>query len=148
MQGRENMYAVSNWYRLPEWILNIVDRLKQVQIENRSAIEVIKRFNFSNVLIYADPPYLLNTRTAKQYKHEMTEQDHVELLETFMQHKGKVILSGYPSELYDKTLKGWYQMSIAGRAEYYGTDRKEVIWMNYEPPQQQLSLLGGGCSEG
>ncbi len=144
VQGRENMYAVSNWYRLPEWILQIVDRLKQVQIENHPALEVIKRFNYSNVLIYADPPYLLNTRTAKQYKHEMSEQDHVELLETLLQHKGKVILSGYPSELYDRTLKGWYQMSTAGRAEYYGTDRKEVIWLNFEPPQQQLTLIEGG----
>jgi DNA adenine methylase len=141
VQGRENMYAVYNWYRLPQWVMNIVDRLKQVQIEHRPAIEVIKRFNYPNVLIYADPPYLLNTRTAKQYKHEMTEQDHVELLETLLQHKGKIILSGYQSNLYDEILKGWCKESIEGRAEYYGEDRKEVIWMNFEPVSQ-MSLFG------
>lgn len=136
VQGRENMYAVYNWYRLPEWVMSIVDRLKQVQIENRPALEIIKRFNYPNVLIYADPPYVLNTRTAKQYKHEMSEQDHVELLGTLLQHKGKIILSGYQSELYDEILKGWHKDSIDGKAEYYGTDRKEVLWMNFKPMEQ------------
>lgn len=141
VQGRENMYAVYNWYRLPEWVMGIVDRLKQVQIENRPALEVIKRFNYPNVLIYADPPYLLSTRAAKQYKHEMSEQDHVELLEALIQHKEKIILSGYQSELYDELLKGWYKDDIKGNAEYYGADRKEVVWMNYKPAAEQLSLI-------
>ena len=142
VQGRENMYAVYNWYRLPEWIIGIVDRLKQVQIENRSAVEVIKRFRYSNVLIYADPPYLLSTRTAKQYKHEMSEQDHIELLEILLQHAGPVIVSGYQNKLYDDVLKGWRKNSIEGYAEYCGADRREVIWMNYEPPKDnQLSLF-------
>jgi DNA adenine methylase len=141
VQGRENMYAVYNWYRLPEWVIGIVDRLKQVQIENRPALEIIKRFNYTNVLIYADPPYLLSTRKAKQYKHEMGEQDHVDLLETLLQHKGKVILSGFQSDLYKDTLKGWYKTDIDGKAEYYGTDRKEVLWMNFKPAAEQLSLI-------
>lgn len=136
VQGRENMYAVYNWYRLPEWVMGIVDRLKQVQIENRPALEVIKRFNYPNVLIYANPPYLLGTRRAKQYKHEMTEYDHIELLETLLQHKGKIILSGYQSELYDEMLRGWHKDNIKGNAEYYGTDRKEIIWMNFQPAGQ------------
>ncbi|KAA8668355.1 DNA adenine methylase [Clostridium sp. HV4-5-A1G] len=141
VQGRENMYAVYNWYRLPEWVIGIVDRLKQVQIENRPALEVIERFNYPNVLIYADPPYLLDTRKAKQYKYEMTEQDHIELLEILLQHKGKIILSGYQSDLYDKMLKGWHKKSVKGQAEYYGADREEVIWTNFEPPIEQLSLV-------
>lgn len=142
VQGRENMYAVKNWYRLPGWILAITDRLKQIQIENRPALEVIKRHNFPNVLIYADPPYLLDTRTAKQYKHELTEQDHIELLETLLQHTGPVVLSGYQSDLYDDTLTGWHKETIKGRAEYQGQDRREVLWMNFKPAGQQ-TMFGG-----
>ena len=141
VQGREAMYAVKNWYRLPGWILAITDRLKQVQIENRPALEVIARHRYPNVLIYADPPYLLETRTAKQYKHEMTEQDHVDLLEMLQQHPGLVVLSGYQSELYDEMLKGWHKESIKGRAEYSGQDRLEVLWMNFEPVEKQVSLF-------
>lgn len=141
VQGRENMYAVYNWYRLPEWIIGITDRLKQVQIENRPAIEVIKRFRYPKVLIYADPPYLLGTRTAKQYKHEMTEQDHIELVETLIDHPGPAAISGYDSELYNGMLKGWHKESTRGIAEYFGEDRNEVIWMNYEPPVKQISMF-------
>lgn len=129
VQGRERAYALSNWYRLPKWILEATDRLKHAQIENRSALEVIKRHNYKDVCIYADPPYLLNTRTAKQYKHEMTEIDHIELLETLLQHSGPVLISGYQSNLYNDILKGWHSETIPALAEY-GKKREEVLWIN------------------
>lgn len=130
VQGREAAYAVKNWYRLPEWILEVTDRLKQVQIECRPAIEVITRHRYPNVFIYADPPYLLSTRTAKQYKYEMSDQDHIELLEILLKHPGPVIISGYENDLYNELLKAWHKKSCVGYAEYYGTDRKEVLWIN------------------
>lgn len=79
------------------------------------------------------PPYLLNTRGGKQYRHEMTEQDHVILLDTLKQHKGSVILSGYPSELYDQELAGW---SVIARKSYNqnADQRTEVLWCNFEVP--------------
>jgi len=141
VQGREAMYAVRNWYRLPDWILGVTDRLKQVQIENRPALEVIKRHKYHSVLIYADPPYLLNTKTTKQYKYELTEQDHIELLGALLQHPGPVILSGYQSELYNEMLRNWHKETTRGRAEYHGQSRKEVLWMNFEPAARQMSLL-------
>lgn len=144
VQGRENMYAVYNWYRLPEWIIGIADRLKQVQIENRPAIEVINRFWYPNVFIYLDPPYLLSTRTAKQYKHEMTDQNHIELLELILKFPGKVIISGYENDLYNNMLKDWYKENTTGYAEYNGADRNEVLWMNYKPAKQQLNLFEFG----
>ena len=138
VQAREKAYAVSNWNRLPSWINEITLRLKQVQIENRPAVELIKRFNYSNVLIYADPPYILSTRTGgKQYSNEMTDQEHIELLETLLQHPGPVILSGYQNEIYDSILKGWNKDSINSNAEYYqGKSRTEVMWMNFEIDKQ------------
>ena len=128
VQGREAAYAMRNWYRLPGWIMDTVERLKEVQIENRPAVEVIKRFNFENVLIYADPPYVLSTRTGKKYKHEMTDVDHVELLETLLHHKGPVMLSGYDNEMYASCLKGWDKYQIATTAEK-GLHRTETLWI-------------------
>ena len=66
VQGRDKAYCVHNWNRLPYWILDIVERLKEVQIENRPAIEVIKRHNYDKCFIYLDPPYILSTRAGKQ----------------------------------------------------------------------------------
>lgn len=64
--GRERSYCVGCWNRLPADLMEAAVRLKEVQIENRPALDLIKRFNHENVLIYADPPYLLETRGGKQ----------------------------------------------------------------------------------
>ncbi len=128
--AREAAYAVRYWNDLPEIITNVSHRLKMVQIEHRPAIEIIKSFNHNNVLIYADPPYVMSTRCRKQYTHEMTDQDHVELLETLLLHTGPVILSGYDSDLYNNYLSGWRKISTPARAEK-SRPRTEVLWMNY-----------------
>jgi len=137
VQGRERSYALSNWNRLPAWIMEAANRLKEVQIENRPAVEVMKAYRYPNVLIYADPPYVLSTRTGKQYKHEMNEKDHQDMLNTLKEHPGLVVLSGYDSELYRSELKGWHTETINSNAEYYnGKARTEVIWMNFESSKQ------------
>lgn len=131
--ARERSYCVSCWNRMPKDLLEAAQRLKQVQIENHPALDLIRRFNYENVLIYADPPYLLKTRGGKQYRHEMTEQDHVDLLDALKQHKGSVILSGYPSEMYDRELTGWSRIT---RKSYNqnAEQRTEVLWCNFETP--------------
>lgn len=135
VQGREAAYAVNNWNALPQWIMDAAQRLKQVQITNEPAQELIKRFNYPNVLIYADPPYLLKTRRGKQYRHEMTDNEHELLLLLLLQHKGPVVLSGYRSQLYDDYLTNWYSIDMPGRAEG-GAIRTETIWMNFKPCEQ------------
>lgn len=135
VQGREKMYALWNWYRLPEWIIEIAERLRCVQVENRPAIEVIQRFDFDNVFMYLDPPYLLSTRTGKQYKHEMSDADHEELLEIITNSKAKIMISGYESEMYNDYLKEWKKAKFKNCAEHSGT-RIETIWMNYSLDEQ------------
>jgi DNA adenine methylase len=118
---------------MPENIRAAAERLKEVQIENRPALELIRRFRHENVLIYADPPYLLETRSGKQYRHEMTDADHEALLAALKAHPGPVILSGYHSPMYDSELHGW---NIIERKAYNqnGNRRTEVLWCNYEIP--------------
>lgn len=135
VQGRESMYALWNWYRLPEWVMDIAERLRKVQIENRPAIEVIERFNYPNVFQYWDPPYLLGTRSGKQYKFEMSDSDHEELLKKALRSKAKIMISGYDSDLYNDYLKGWQKEYFKGLTEY-GSKRQEVVWMNYEQYRQ------------
>lgn len=128
--ARERSYCVDVWNSMPERLAEAALRLKNVQIENRPAIELIRHFNHDNVLIYADPPYLLNTRGGKQYRHEMTEKDHLELISALRDHKGYVILSGYPSEMYDRELTGWQK--ITKKSYNQKSDpRTEVLWCNF-----------------
>ena len=136
VQGREAAYAAKCWAKTPEVIIQAAERLRGVQIENRPAVELIRRFNYQNVLIYADPPYMLGTRQdRKQYRHEMTDDDHMELLEAIKAHRGPAIISGYDSDLYNRELKGWYK---DGRTSFTQTasKRREILWMNFEPAAQ------------
>lgn len=112
VQGRERAYALCNWYRLPGWIISAAERLRMVQIENRPALEVIKRFNYPNVFQYWDPPYVLHTRSGKQYKYEMSDAEHESLLESALESQAKIMISGYESELYEKYLKDWKKNEI------------------------------------
>lgn len=139
VQGREKAYAAKYWCKTPEVIYQAAERLRGVQIENIPAVELIERFNFPNVLIYADPPYLLGTRHGKQYRHEMSDKDHRDLLDTLKAHNGPVLLSSYESDLYRDALCGWHceeRYAVAQTA----TRRRELLWMNFVP-ETQMSLF-------
>lgn len=136
IQGRETAWAARYWCETPKIIFQAAERLRGVQIEKRPAAELITRFNYPNVLVYADPPYLLKTRHGKQYKHEMSDKDHRNLLDVLLAHRGPVLLSGYESDLYNDALRGWHRdeaMTIAQTS----TKRREVLWMNFEPLGQE-----------
>lgn len=128
--GREAAYAVRYWNRLPEALQYIGRRLKSVQIENRPALELIRAFDHENVLIYCDPPYVLSTRSRRQYRFEMTDDDHEALLQELCKSRAKVMLSGYENSLYDRYLNGWRKEQITARAQNTGL-RIETLWMNY-----------------
>lgn len=137
VQGREKMYALWNWYRLPEWIIEVAERFRKVQIENRSAFEVIERFDYPNVFAYLDPPYLLSTRTGKQYAHEMNNADHEELLKLINKSKAKIMISGYESDMYNEYLCKWKKAEFRSCAEH-GKPRIETVWMNYTTSQMDI----------
>ena len=128
--GREAMYALRYWNELPKRIRDIGIRLKGVQIENRPALELIKRFDHDNVLMYLDPPYMLETRNMKQYDHEMTDEDHEELLKTIVESKAKIMISGYECDLYNRYLSEWRREQIPART-HRGAGRTENLWMNF-----------------
>lgn len=142
VQGRERAYAAKHWSELPDVIVQASERLRGVQIEHRPAAEVIDRFNAPDVLIYCDPPYVLSSRSGgkRQYKHEMTDRDHEELLAVLKVHRGPVLISGYRSGLYDRELSEWYRATTT-RTDQLSRRRQEVLWMNFEPEQRQESLF-------
>lgn len=135
VQGRERAYAAQDWCSLPGKILQAAERLRGVQIENRPAVELIRRFNSPKVLIYADPPYMLSTRHGRQYRCEMRDKDHEELLDVILIHKGRVLVSGYDSPLYNDRLKEWHREEMISYTQVR-TKKKEILWMNFEPGGQ------------
>ena len=123
------------WNSLPKAILECVGRLKEAQIENIDAVELIRRYNDKDTLIYCDPPYLTSLRKRSIYKCEMSEEKHIELLQELKKSSSMVIISGYDSELYDRELVDWNTDEIATTAQM-GLPRTEKIWANFEFDRQ------------
>ena len=133
--------------RLPEIIYRATERLKHgkkgiVQIENRNVFELIPVYDRENVLMYLDPPYLLETRKNKKvYKHEFEYAEHEELLKLITCSKAKIIISGYENDLYSKYLSGW-RMEQRTTKDQAGNRKTECIWLNYQESQADLFVAG------
>lgn len=139
VNGRERAYAVKHWNDLPKLIQEMTLRLKQVQIECRPAIELIEKYSREDVCMYVDPPYVLSTRTRKQYSVEMEDKDHEELLDVLNNSDAKILLSGYDSDLYNERLSNWDRLEFSATTEK-GLPRTEVLWMNFQS-KEQLKLF-------
>ena len=118
------------WNYLPNCIIDACERLKNAQIENIDAITLIERYDNPNALIYCDPPYLLSLRKKNMYAHEMTDDQHVILLDALLKSRSKVVLSGYDNELYNQKLDGWRTAEKNNTAQM-GLHRTEKLWMNF-----------------
>ncbi|BBW33480.1 MULTISPECIES: DNA adenine methylase [Enterobacter cloacae complex] len=126
-----------------EALTNFMERegygqIPNLQLVNRDAVDVLERFFLyppaagNRVLLYVDPPYLHETRTSNaRYRCEYQVADHVRLLTCLksLPPEIQIILSGYPSQLYDDLLPGWRSKEF--QAMTRGGVRTEKIWMNY-----------------
>jgi DNA adenine methylase len=128
--------AVSRYVGGIEKLEFIAERLLSVQIENRSAIEVIQTYDSEDTFFYCDPPYIHSTRgDTKAYKFEMSNDEHAELAAVLNNIKGKVAISNYECALMDKLyrLSKW-EKHIASEKIIHSTKdvRTEALWVNYK----------------
>jgi DNA adenine methylase len=129
---------VSAWLSGVEGLFEVHQRLARVEVRCKPAVEFIRELDSEESFAYCDPPYVPDTRTAKStYQHEMTIGDHQELLNTLATIKGKFMLSGYPSEMYDDwaAVHGWniVDFDLPNNASSKSTKERKIerVWMNY-----------------
>ncbi len=98
---------------------------------NGCAYQFLAEYDYQgSELIYSDPPYLRRTRTSgRRYRFDYEEPDHIELLNLLKTLPCHVILSGYPSALYDDLLDGWRSLEL----QVMNQDgvRTEKLWFNF-----------------
>lgn len=121
----------------------IAERFRGVQILNRDAFAVIKLFlNKPGTLIYADPPYLPETRERKsRYVHEMTVGQHARLAVLLNCHSGPVVVSGYPSPRYERWYekRGWIRIQKRARTNNGKQSAVECLWLNQAAYERKKS---------
>lgn len=125
----------AEWSTWHDAIPAFQQRLTGVVIENDDALRVIDRMDEPRTLIYCDPPYLHGTRTTKPkprsngYQHEMSDGDHEVLADRLRACRAMVVVSGYPSALYDRCYEGWIRHDCKAMADM-GRERREAVWLN------------------
>jgi len=130
----QNMNCIDypkDWKKLPEKILAITERLKKAQIENCNCINLIKRCNDEDTLIYIDPPYLQSLCSKNTYNYELTDNQHIELLNVLKESKSKILISAYDNEIYNRELKGW-GTDVKSNTNRNGANRIEKLYYNYK----------------
>lgn len=137
--NRSGTTPARDWKNYPHALSEIIERLQGVVIENRDAVEVMQAHDGPETVHYVDPPYVIETRDAGQdYRHEMTDADHVALASALRELRGAVILSGYESPMYRDLYAGWRRVSRAALAD--GARRRvEVLWIS--PATQSAGLF-------
>jgi DNA adenine methylase len=127
-----------------ERLLPAVDRIRDVSLECLPALTIIGKYGAAaDVLLYVDPPYLGSTRndSNSRYGVEMrTEDEHRELAAALADCRAAVVLSGYPSPLYDQLYAGWHRYELAtmtGNAAA-AKGRIEVLWSNRQLGDRDL----------
>ena len=89
----------------------------------------------SDAVIYCDPPYLLSTRQGRvYYEHELDDEQHALLLTMLQAAQCRVLISGYPSELYGAALQNW--RCLAYRTRTRGRTVTECLWCNAPEPDE------------
>jgi DNA adenine methylase len=142
--GAGRIYSARSRRDLPAWwsrriasLAPINSRLLGVQIIEGDALEWLQLLDGPGTLAYCDPPYVWASRTDfRPYsRHEMDDEEHRRLLEVVEAMTGQVVLSGYPSPLYDRALEGWRRATTVARCHAYTRGhrptRTEVLWMSH-----------------
>lgn len=145
-RNKKTGYA-SDWAEYHSAIAAIVERLQGVCIERADALDLIHTLDGPDVLFYVDPPYVHSTRGKVSgsygYAYEMTDDQHRDLAAALHHVEGMVVLSGYPSDLYDDLYGDWRRVERCTRAQGNrgAVERVEVLWLNAAAARHQQPNL-------
>lgn len=122
-----------DWSHFPDHINSFTERLRGVVIENKDYRDIFKQQDTPDTLFFLDPPYVHDTRNIERanacYAFEMTDQDHIDMANAAKALRGGMVISGYPSELYNDIFKDWVRVDRKALADG-AAPRIECLWLN------------------
>jgi DNA adenine methylase len=125
--------SVQRWRKGVEYLPAVHDRFQTVQIECDDWYAVMSRYDSPDTLFFIDPPYVPETRVSGKYRHELTQNDHREIVARVARIQGMAILSGYEHETYGPLERaGWKRIDLKTRthASDYRARRVESLWVS------------------
>lgn len=127
--------AQQDWASYPAAIAAAGERFAGVLIENRSGLEVLQQHDGPTTLHFVDPPYLheaRNLRPGGGYRHELSDEDHEDLIACVRELEGMVVIGGYDTATYREAFRDWQLHTTESRisAGRGGALRTECVWLN------------------
>jgi DNA adenine methylase len=130
---------VSAWLSAVDGLPEFHERLRRVEIRCMDAEDFIRELDSQETCFYCDPPYIHETRssTGEYGKHEMTLENHADLLLCLSEIKGKFLLSGYRSTLYDDwaAKAKWRRVDFEIPNQASSKKQKQIqiecVWVNF-----------------
>ena len=129
-------------------------RLKDVPLENKNALQLIRERDREDGLIYADPPYVKTERIYRIVgKTRRFRKFHVRLWQVLSACKGYVVLSYNDCPFIRKLYRDWYILSFQRGnplSQKKGASFGELIITNYDPRPymtRQLNLFDESLGE-
>lgn len=126
-------------------MVDMADRFRRVQIENRDATEVIQTYGDSeDALIYCDPPYPHASRSdgsTSVYRYEMTDKEHTKLAEILHNSKAKVAISSYKCNINQELYGDWNRIDVQKTSHTSKEHREESLWLNYPIPNPEIENI-------
>lgn len=133
---RNRSQSVSRYQSKIDELERISTRLSRIQFFNRSAIEIIEKFQREGTLMYLDPPYPGEVRSSiGAYSNEMSEDEHIEMLDIIKDSNVRIAISTYENDLYNDYLKDWFVYRDKERgtgATNSGSRKQEILMTNYD----------------
>ncbi len=127
--------TTSKWLSCLAVLPLLHERMMRVQIEHDDFAQVIPRYDSPDTVFYLDPPYVPETRRSGGYRHEMTLEQHEQLVNILLNIRGKALLSGYRHEVY-------------GPLEDAGWERKDFVTTCYAVARTRgTGILGAGAAK-
>lgn len=132
--GDENAWETFRQHELPR----IIARARGIEVTAEPAWWTVwESRERERTLVFADPPYHPQTRTAKTAygPHEMTPLQHFWLVAALKAHPGPAAISGYRCPEYDRWLRDWRRFDFEMPNNAGQTKRKqrrtESLWINW-----------------
>ena len=124
---------------------DVAERLRNVCIESLGYADCIGRYDSPETFFYCDPPYM---DTEYYYTGYFAPESHERLSELLHGIKGRVMVSHYADDLYDRLYQGWnrfeYRSFKGSHKAEPGREKPrttEALYCNFQPQLKNRSLF-------
>jgi DNA adenine methylase len=147
--GRMHLSRAASTANRIDNIWRFVERMRLVQIEKLEWRDCLERYDAPGSVFYLDPPYVPSTRRSGGYNHELSEDDHRDLIARVLSLEGAAVVSGYDHPIYeplvDAGFRRWeFEVRCSAARRHVDEAREartEVVWAS--PDAGPLTLFEG-----